>query len=139
MMDALDDLLRQAEEELRYAMTAEALMALKVKYLGRKGLLTGILRNIGRIPPEERPLFGKRSNEVKEILLARFDGALAAATASDQETRIQKERIDVTLPGRGIPFGHTHPVTQVCREICAIFAQLGFSIVEGPEIETDYY
>lgn len=139
MMEALDDLLRQADEELGLASTAEALAALKVKYLGRKGLLTGILRNIGRVPPEERPLFGKRSNEVKDILSARFDAAFAALSASIRERRILEERIDVTLPGRGVPFGHIHPITQVCREICDIFIRLGFSVVEGPEIETDYY
>ncbi|HOK07378.1 MAG TPA: phenylalanine--tRNA ligase subunit alpha [Syntrophales bacterium] len=139
MRDALEELLRRAEEELRHVSTAEGLAELRTRYLGRKGLLTTLLRNIGQVPPGERPLFGKRGNEIKEILTGRIEAALASLSAAAEEARLRSERIDVTLPGRPLPFGRLHPITQVCDEICAIFSRLGFTVVEGPEVETDYY
>jgi phenylalanyl-tRNA synthetase alpha chain len=129
----------QAEAELRNAETEEELLTVRTRYLGRKGLLTGLLRNIGNVAPEERPEFGKRCNEVKESLSARIDQLLAGMAASKREEGLLRERIDVTLPGRGVHYGSLHPVTQVREEICRIFAGFGFSVVEGPEVELDYY
>ena len=129
----------QAEAELRNAETEEELLTVRTRYLGRKGLLTGLLRNISNVVPEERPEFGKRCNEVKESLSARIDQLLAGMAASKREEALLRERIDVTLPGRGVRYGSLHPVTQVREEICRIFAGFGFSVVEGPEVELDYY
>ena len=139
MMDALEELLDKADKEIPAALTEEALLAVRTKYLGRKGLLTAILRNIGNVAPEERGRFGKRSNEIKEILSQKIDASLQALSATGKDSQLHKERIDVTLPGRGVPYGRVHPVTRVCQEVCEIFARLGFTVVEGPEIETDYY
>ena len=139
MIEALEDLRVKAEQDLQTAGTEEALLAVRTKYLGRKGLLTAILRNIGQVTPEERGNFGKRSNEIKESLSVKIDERLKTLAASKQDDRLRTEKIDVTLPGRGIRPGHLHPVTQVANEICEIFGRLGFSVVEGPEIETDYY
>src|SRR3989339_1416285 len=139
MTGELAALREQAEAELRKAGTEEELLTVRTRYLGRKGLLTGLLRNISNVAPEERPEFGKRCNEIKEDLSARIDRLLAGMALKKREEALLRERIDVTLPGRGIRRGTLHPVTQVREEICRIFAGLGFSVVEGPEVELDYY
>jgi phenylalanyl-tRNA synthetase alpha chain len=139
MTGELRDLREQAETELRQAGTEEAFQSIRTRYLGRKGLLTGLLRNIARVAPEDRPQFGKECNEVKEELSARIDEHLAGLASSNKDEVLLRERIDVTLPGRGVRQGRVHPVTQVREEICRIFAGLGFSVVEGPEVELDYY
>lgn len=139
MTGELKVLREQAETELRKAGTEEALQAIRTRYLGRKGLLTGLLRNIANVAPEDRPRFGKECNEVKEELSARIDELLAGLASSKKDEALLRERIDVTLPGRGVRHGRLHPVTQVRDEICRIFAGLGFSVVEGPEVELDYY
>ena len=139
MIKDLEELQKKAEEELSRAGTEEELLVVKTKYLGRKGLLTGLLRNITSVPTEERALFGKRSNEVKDILTAKIEEILQDIASRKRDETLLRERIDVTLPGRGIRYGRIHPVTQVSREICDIFAGLGFSVVEGPEVELDYY
>jgi len=139
MREDLKALREQAEAELRKAETEEELQEIRTRYLGRKGLLTGLLRNIGNVPSEERPQFGRQCNEVKETLSSGIDQLLAGLASSKKEELLQRERLDVTLPGRGVRHGRLHPVTQVREEICRIFAGLGFSVVEGPEVELDYY
>ena len=139
MTGELEVLREQAEAALREAGSEEEIQAVRTKFLGRKGLLTGLLRNIAKVAPEERPRFGQDCNQVKESLSAQIDRALAERTASRKEQDILRDRIDVTLPGRAVRYGRLHPVTQVREEICRIFAGLGFSTVEGPEIELDYY
>ena len=115
------------------------LLAVRTKYLGRKGLITGFLRNIVQVPDAEKALFGKRCNEVKEISTARIEDALQNQSQRKKEDILIKEKIDVTLPGRTVKCGRIHPVIQIRREICSIFSAFGFSVVEGPEIELDYY
>lgn len=139
MTEALSDLQRAAETELSAADTEEDLQAIRIRYLGRKGLLTKLLRDISNVDPRERPLFGKRCNEIKDFLAAAIDSALKEKTRSGKEKLLLHERIDVTLPGRGVRSGRLHPITQVLNETCAFFAGFGFSVVEGPEIELDYY
>jgi phenylalanyl-tRNA synthetase alpha chain len=139
MTGELTALQEQAEAELGKAGTEEELQTIRTRYLGRKGLLTGLLRNIGNVTPAERPEFGKRCNEIKEDLSARLDRLLSGLALKKREEALLRERIDVTLPGRGVRRGRLHPVTQVRDEICRIFAGLGFSVVEGPEVELDYY
>jgi phenylalanyl-tRNA synthetase alpha chain len=139
MTGELELLREQAEAELRKAGSEEELQAIRTRYLGRKGLLTGLLRNIANVAPGDRPQFGKDCNEVKEALSAGIDEALEGLVSSRKEQVTLRERIDVTLPGRAVRHGRLHPVTQIREEICRIFAGLGFSVVEGPEIELDYY
>jgi phenylalanyl-tRNA synthetase alpha chain len=139
MTEALRVLREEAEAELRQAATEEGLQAIRTRYLGRKGLLTGLLRNIANVAPADRPQFGQECNEIKEALSARIDGLLAELASSKKDETLLRERIDVTLPGRSVRHGRLHPVTQVRDEICRIFAGLGFSVVEGPEVELDYY
>jgi len=136
----VDAELRQIEAEtLGEIETArgdrEALQALQVRVLGRKGLLTQRLRAIALLPPEKRPEAGREANRVKERLLEAFAAALRAC----EEAAPASGRLDVTLPGRMEPRGRLHPITRVTEEICAIFSRMGFERVEGPEVETDYY
>ena len=117
--------------------TAEAIRSLSVKYLGRKGQITLFLRNIAGLPEQERPEAGKKANQVKKMLEAAFESAIERLSAQGIEEA--EAAIDVSLPGRPAPRGALHPLTQVTRSICHIFARMGFDIVEGPEVETDYY
>jgi len=139
MISELRQLENDAIAELAAALTEEQILVVKTKYLGRKGLLTGILRNIAQVPDAEKPFFGKRCNEVKDILSTKVEEALQRQLIRKKEDILLKEKIDVTLPGRGIQCGRIHPIIQVRREICAIFASFGFSVVEGPGVELDYY
>ncbi len=139
MRGELEALRSQAEEELQKAVAESDFQAVRTRYLGRKGLLTGLLRNIVGVLPQDRALFGKECNEVKDLISAKIDARLAEIAGFERQKALRSERIDVTLPGRAVRYGSLHPVTQVREEICAIFAGLGFSIVEGPEVELDYY
>jgi phenylalanyl-tRNA synthetase alpha chain len=139
MIDELQQLGKDAAAELAVAVSEEQILAVRTKYLGRKGLLTGLLRNIAQVPDDEKPVFGKRCNEVKDILNSKIEDILQKQSIRKKEDSLLKEKIDVSLPGRAVRRGRIHPVIQVRREICAIFTSFGFSVVEGPEIELDYY
>lgn len=139
MIEELDDLQRKAEAELAIAGTEAEFLSIRTRYLGRKGILTGALRNIGQVEPEKRPLFGKRSNEIKEFLSVKIEKALEEIAVLKKDDVLLRDRIDITLPGRRVKYGRVHPIIQVSREICNIFSGLGFAIVDGPEVELDYY
>jgi phenylalanyl-tRNA synthetase alpha chain len=139
MKDKLEALLSQAVKELSGISTEEALHEVRVRFLGRKGDLTALMKGIGALPPEERPLMGQVVNEVRDKLDEKFDTALINIRAARKAQKLKEERIDVTLPGRRISLGTKHPITLVIEEIIDIFAGLGFQVAEGPEIELDYY
>lgn len=139
MIEDLQRLENNALAELQEASTQEQILLIRTKYLGRKGLLTGQLRNIAQVPDEQRALFGKRCNEIKIFLTSRIEEELNKRSQNENENKLLKEKIDVTLPGRAIKYGRIHPITQIGNEICSIFSSFGFSVVEGPEIELDYY
>ena len=136
MENTIEQIYTDAMEALASATDVDAVNDLATFYLGRKGRVTHYLRNISNLPVAERPQAGKRANEIKCSLEGEFKNALArlsdlADTATD--------RIDVSLPGRVPEKGSLHPITQIANRICSIFAQMGFDVVEGPEVETDYY
>ncbi|MGZ3577514.1 MAG: phenylalanine--tRNA ligase subunit alpha [Syntrophales bacterium] len=139
MLKELEELQRQAESELQKSSTEEEFLAVRTKYLGRKGILTKLLRGLANIEPELRPQVGNLSNEIKAALTAAIENALNARASLKKGEVLIRDRIDVTLPGRKVRFGKEHPVSLVCKDICDIFAGLGFSAVQGPEIELDYY
>jgi len=139
MRKALDELQRKAEGEISSAHSREEFLAIRTRYLGRKGLLTDALRKLKDVPPDERPALGKRSNDIKESIAGLIDEALKDIQAREKSDGLQGEALDVTLPGRTLRYGKLHPVTQVDNEICDIFSRLGFSVVKGPEVELDYY
>ncbi len=136
MQTNLQDIEKQALEQISAADSKEALESVAVHFLGRKGMLTAFLRNIPSLPVDERPAAGKNGN----LLKVKLEKAVKQAQ-SGLETGVAggAEGIDITLPGRMVKKGALHPVTQVIDEICGIFLRLGFDIAEGPEVETDYY
>jgi len=137
--EALEDLRRKADGEIASATTGEEFLDIRTRYLGRKGLLTDLLRGLKDVAPEEKPLLGKLSNDIKKSLLEKIERALENVKSGVKDRALREDRIDVTLPGRGMRYGKVHPVTRVEGEICDIFATLGFSVVEGPEVELTYY
>jgi phenylalanyl-tRNA synthetase alpha chain len=140
MLDQLAELQRQASGELEGCDTTTALTAWNGKYLGRQdGALTMVLRGLKDVPSDQRKIVGQRANEIKADLEARLAARRAALEAAETERALQTERLDVTLPGRTVPAGGLHPLTQTIRDICGVFAEMGFHIIEGPEVETDFY
>lgn len=139
MREELKKMKAEAEAELRTTSTLEELHQVRVKYLGKKGRLTAILRGMGSLPPEERPVVGQIANEIRDFLEKEFSRREEEIKQKIVAERLEKERIDVTLPGRVIPEGSKHPLSLVLEEIEDIFLSLGFEVVEGPEVELDYY
>jgi phenylalanyl-tRNA synthetase alpha chain len=139
-MADLDALRTEAESAIASAGSADELEELRVRYLGRKSLLTQTLRGIGELPPEERGPVGKTANAVRVALEDLLAKRTAEMQASELDERLARDRIDVTLPGRPpLPAGHLHLVSQTRREMEDIFIGLGFNVVEGPEVEYDHY
>ncbi len=112
---------------------------IKIKYLGKKGELTAVLRGMGGLSAEERPVIGQLANEVRADIEAALAAKVKEAQAKALEAKLKAEKLDVTMPGKAPAMGHIHPLTQVQRELENIFIGMGFSIVEGPEVELDYY
>jgi phenylalanyl-tRNA synthetase alpha chain len=139
-MADLAQLRSDAEAAVAAAGSTAELEELRVRYLGRKSELTAALRSIGELPPEERGPVGKRANEVRQAVERLLERRTAELEAEELDTRLAEDRVDVTLPGDPpVPTGHLHLVTQIRRRMEDIFVGLGFSVVEGPEVEYDYY
>lgn len=139
MEETLRNLLEEAKKELSSAENLKTLEEIRVKYLGKKGELTKILRGMGNLSPDERPIIGKISNDVREEIEKELTQKREEVLRQEKEKKIKSEYIDITLPGKVHEIGHKHPMTKVLDEIKDIFLGLGFSIAEGPEIELDYY
>ena len=135
----VDAIAGEAREAIERADSSADLEALRVRFLGRQGALTILLRSLGTLPAEERPAVGAAANEAKRELEARLDSRLADAAERERRRQRAESRLDLTLPGRRPPQGGIHPLTRVHDEIVSIFVGLGFSVAEGPEIETDFY
>ena len=139
MKAALQAIHQQATEELKAVHSAKDLDNLRVKYLGKKGEVTAILKQMGKLSAEERPLIGQLANQVRasiEEMIAEKGEALKSELLEQQ---LLAEKLDVTMPGTRRPLGKKHPLTQVLDEIKEIFLGMGFDIAQGPEVETDYY
>jgi len=138
-VSALDILLREAEAEARAAGDLQQLDAVRVRYLGKKGLLTERLKMLGRLPPEQRPAAGKEINEAKVAVAEILEARRRALEAERLEAELAAERLDVTLPERGELPGGLHPVTRTLRRMTRILARAGFDVATGPEIEDEYH
>lgn len=125
--------------ELGQAANPEALKELRVKYLGKKSPMTEILRGMGKLPPEERPKIGQIVNQIKAELTQALNAKGAQLDQAALAAKLAQEKVDITLPGRAPLRGHLHPLTLTLREIKKIFMRMGFEVMEGPEIENDYY
>ena len=139
MEEKIAQLKAEAAAAVQGAADVAALNDIRVKYLGKKGAFTSILRGMGSLSAEERPKVGKIVNAAKaeiEVLIGRQGESLKT---KELEARLASEKIDVTLPGRNVPMGHLHPLTLTLERIKDIFVHMGFSVEEGPEIERDYF
>jgi len=139
MREKLEQMRDEALRCIAQASGETALQDIRVRFLGRKGELTGLMKGLGALSAEERPVVGQVVNTIKDEIESRLESALTAAREQQINQRLQSERIDVTLPGRRLTCGTKHPITLVIEEVCDIFAGLGFSVAEGPEIEHDWY
>lgn len=139
MREQLEKLKNEALRVIADATGEDALQEAKIRFLGRKGELTALMKGLGALSPEERPLAGQLVNSVRDEIEATLEAALLAARERAKAERLASERIDVTLPGRRQNCGTKHPITLVVEEVADIFAGLGFSVAEGPEIEHDWY
>ncbi|MBN2433502.1 MAG: phenylalanine--tRNA ligase subunit alpha [Acidobacteria bacterium] len=140
MRKDLEQILVEFRQEVERVATDEHLKQLHGKYFSReKGVLSAQLRRIREIPVAERPGFGQDVNLLKQEMEAEFDRLTRTLADEDYHRRVEQERLDITLPAVGLPRGSFHPIKMVEQELCGIFERMGYSIVEGPEIETDFY
>lgn len=139
MKEELEKLRSEVLISISQASTEKELSEIRVGVLGRKGSLTQLLKRLGTLPEEDRREIGKRANQVKGDLEKRVEETLLQIQERERREALEKEKIDVTLPGRRVPAGKRHPLTQILDEIIDIFSRLGFEVAEGPEVELDYY
>ena len=139
MKDRLNTIKASAEAELNSAADLKALESLRVKYLGKKGELTAVMKGMGGLSKEERPVIGQLANTVRGFIESALEEKKKALTEKAKELKLMAETIDVALPGRMPETGAKHPLNTVLDDLQDIFIGMGFSIVEGPEVELDYY
>jgi phenylalanyl-tRNA synthetase alpha chain len=137
MLDALNEIERQALSTLEAIQDENTLQGWKVAHLGRSSPLMKTFDQLGGLPKEERPLIGRRANEIKNALEAAFSARVEALRQAAVARSLQADRMDVTLPGRPVRRGRLHPATQTLREIYRIFAEMGFQVFRSREVETD--
>ena len=133
------EILMGARGEAARAKSSADLKQIRVKYLGRQGILTQFLRSLASIPAAERPEVGRLANQAKAEIETLLGQRLAEVRAAERRRELESERVDLTLPGRRPPMGTLHPLTLVQDEIIEIFQGLGFAVAEGPEVESDFY
>lgn len=138
-MDKIDQLLQQAQAAIEAVTDLRALDDIRVHYLGKKGEITAQLKQLGQLPAEQRRSAGEAINQAKQALQHRLDEQRDALQQTQLAARLEAERIDVTLPGRGGAAGTLHPVTRAMERIIDIFSRLGFAVATGPEVEDDYF
>ena len=139
MYNDLHAIKEAVREESEKASSLQDIQDLKVKYLGKKGLLTAQLKYLGSIPKEQRPEYGSLLNETKKFIETLLDKQEGTFKSSELNRSLQTQQIDITVPGCFTPCGHHHPITKVLDEIVSIFISLGFTVEEGPEVELDFY
>jgi phenylalanyl-tRNA synthetase alpha chain len=132
-------ILEGAAEELERASSLPDVEQVRVKYLGKKGLLTQLLRAMPSLPPAERPVIGREANEAKAEIEAALARRLQTVVQGERRARLAADRVDHTRPGRRVVPGARHPLSLVLDEIIDVFVGLGFAVADGPEVESDYY
>lgn len=139
MKQQLEQIKNQAIEELKSAADLKAVDDVRVKYLGKKGELTAILKQMGGLSPEERPIVGQLANKIRAEIEETLTETLAILKDKETEQRLAEETLDITMPGKKTSEGGLHPLSIVLDDMIDIFRSMGFDIVDGPEVETDYY
>ncbi|SHE92751.1 phenylalanyl-tRNA synthetase, alpha subunit [Caldanaerobius fijiensis DSM 17918] len=143
MREKLESMKSQVTEEIAKAVHLDDLEKIRIKYMGKKGLLTEVLKGMGKLPPEERPVMGQIANQLRDYIEEILTKAREDISKREKEARLQREKIDVTMPGKIRTIGKRHPLTSTLDQIKDIFLGMGFDIVDspedGPEVELDYY
>lgn len=139
LLDQLETLRGEVREHLEKTYSEKELNEFKTNFLGKKGKLSLIMKEMGKLSQEERPLLGENANKVREYIVSAIEEKMKLYKAEVLREKLEKETIDVTLPGRARKKGGIHPLTLVVDDAVAIFTSLGFEVAEGPEIESDYY
>ena len=139
MKEEIENLKKQALEELTNSKSSKELNDLRVKYLGRKGELTGLLRGMGSLSPEERPKMGALVNSAKQEIENEIQEKEKELAEKELQEKLEKEEIDITLPSQKIKRGSKHPLNRVIEEVEDLFVSMGYDVVSGPELETDEY
>lgn len=139
MRNQLNNIRLEAEKKLSAVKSAADLENLRLLFLGKKGELTAVLRGMGALTPEERPVIGQLANEVRSFVEGKLEEATKNLQSKEQELKLEKENIDVTIPGKRRLIGKKHPLSIVMDEIKDVFTSMGYEIAEGPEVEFDYY
>ena len=139
MKQQLELIKQEAMAALEAATSPAALEELRVKYLGKKGELTAVLKMMGKLSAEERPVMGALANAVRAEIEAKLEERKTAANAAALEAKLSAESIDVTIPGTAVTVGHQHPMNQVLQQIKEMFVGMGYQIIEGPEVELADY
>ncbi|MBA2654831.1 MAG: phenylalanine--tRNA ligase subunit alpha [Gammaproteobacteria bacterium] len=137
--EKIDSLLTTALNAIKLVTNQHELEQLRLLYLGKKGCLTELLKDLGSLPEEVRPSVGKEVNLAKQAIQAQIKVKTDAFQATALNTQLMSEAIDVTLPGRGMSIGNMHPITRTRERLEQLFLSMGFEVVEGPEVENDYY
>ena len=138
-MQQVDEIVASAKSAITGAKDLSSLDAVRVQYLGKQGELTGVLKGLGKLPAEERPLAGKAVNEAKRELEGLISQSRDQLENARLDNLLNAERIDVTLPGRGESLGGLHPITRTLRRVEEFFRLAGFDVAQGPEVEDDYH
>ncbi len=139
MKDILNSIKEEALDKIEQAQGLESLNDIRVSYLGKKGKLTQLLKNMKDVDPSERPVIGQMVNDARNIIEENLEKIKAEFAKKALEKKLSKEKIDVTLPGEKQVIGHKHPNTIALEEVERIFVGMGYEVVEGPEVEFDYY
>jgi phenylalanyl-tRNA synthetase alpha chain len=139
MREQLNNIKLEAEKRLNQAGSLAELESIRLQYLGKKGELTAVLRGMGQLTPEERPKIGQLANEVRSFIEKILEAKTKSLQEKERLSRLEKEAIDVTIPGKRRFIGKKHPLSIVMDEIKEVFIGLGYEIAEGPEVELDYY
>ncbi len=139
MQETLKNLTATAREEIAAAADEQQIEALRVKYLGKKGELTALLKGMGALSPEERPKMGQLVNEAKSEIDGLIGEKSAELKSAAQDKRLLEETVDITMPAKRSAVGGLHPLNKVLDDMIDLFQSMGFDVVDGPEVETDYY
>ncbi|MBX9985229.1 phenylalanine--tRNA ligase subunit alpha [Priestia aryabhattai] len=139
MKERLQELQQEAIAKVEAASALKELNDVRVAYLGKKGPITEVLRGMGKLSAEERPVMGALANEVREAIASKIEEKQTALEAAEVERKLASETIDVTLPGRPVKAGTHHPLISVIEEVEDLFLGMGYEVAEGPEVEQDYY
>ncbi|WP_062199088.1 phenylalanine--tRNA ligase subunit alpha [Massilibacterium senegalense] len=139
MKERLLELQKEALEKLEQTKLMKDIQAIRVEYLGKKGPITDVMKQMGKIPKEERPIIGQVANEVRNAIAQKVEEKWKELEVLEVEMKLKAETIDVTLPGRPVQQGNFHPLTAVVEEIEDLFIGMGYEVAEGPEVEQDHY